>query len=280
MRRSWLVVAFLAVFCSATDAAFVPSGGMAPRPSAKQRAAIKKYAGQAAKRMKEQHQSRHKSSETRRQHHWLGAAVVAAIAVPQTVVARAPIVIATLATKAWRLLPGRLPRFWQATGLTKHGVGQAVFMLSNVAYLYAGVDLLWLQRAPPFFGSLTLLVCGASCAYHAAQCLHGTHSEAAARTCTVDTALAVFTGLCFAANVNVDPVNASFALLSLLMFKDVFNMGYTTSHSIWHLTTAATAITSGGSIVSRASSAAGLRGPLPRPPGAVHSAWPVPSLAS
>lgn len=184
-----------------------------------------------------------KQTQERPRKAWMNTLGALFIAMPIQV----PRAVARGVTRVWRLLPGKLPRFWRASGLTTDSGGKVLFMLSNVAYLYAGLDLL--MRAPPLFGSLTLAVCAASCAYHAAQCLHGCDSEASARTCTVDTALAAFTSLAFLfGGASIDAISGSLALLSLALFKDQFNIGYTTSHSLWHVSTAAAAIWSGGSL--------------------------------
>lgn len=145
----------------------------------------------------------------------------------------------------YKWLPNRLPKFWQTPShwLTKNGLGQSLFLLSNVAYLYAGVMLL-MSDAPRILGTSVLAVCAASCAYHAAQILHGTGSAPAAKFCTIDTILAVATALTFTWSVHIEPTNVAFALLSLAFFKDTFGLGYTTSHSLWHFSTAGAAMVS------------------------------------
>lgn len=155
-----------------------------------------------------------------------------------------------LPTRVWRLLPGQLPKVWRVPrgALTTDTWGQAAFMLSNVAYLYAGVQLLLSLPHAPHYGALTLAVCAASVSYHAAQVIHGCDSEASARTCTVDTALAVLTGLLFVRTVQIDAINLALAALSLSFFTDHWRLGYTVSHSLWHLTTASAAVWSGGSL--------------------------------
>ena len=95
-----------------------------------------------------------------------------------------------------------------------------------------------------FYGTSVLAVCAASCAYHAAQVLHGTGSAPAAKFCTIDTILAVATALTFTWSVHIEPTNVAFALLSLAFFKDTFGLGYTTSHSLWHFSTAGAAMVS------------------------------------
>merc|ERR1719487_2331251 len=105
-----------------------------------------------------------------------------------TVVGTLALALPRLGQFAWESLPDRLPHFWRTpqSWLTKHGAGQAGFLASNVAYLYAGVRLLQ-SAAPPVLGALTLVCCAASCGYHGAQCLHGCDSGAAARFCQIDT---------------------------------------------------------------------------------------------
>lgn len=144
----------------------------------------------------------------------------------------------------WRKLPGRLPSWWRTTGLTKDALGQIAFMASNVAYLGAGARMLLTPETPRSFGTLMLFVTVASCAYHAAQCLHGVDSEPTARACTVDSVLAVSTGLFFTSQVHVDLTNLVLAALSYAFFSDAFSLGYTTSHSMWHFSTAAMATVS------------------------------------
>ena len=124
-------------------------------------------------------------------------------------------------------------------------------MLSNVAYLYAGVQLLLSLPHAPHYGALTLAVCAASVSYHTAQVIHGCDSEASARTCTVDTVLAVLTGLLFVRTVQIDAINLALAALSLSFFTDHWRLGYTVSHSLWHCTTAAAAVWSGGSLAAQ-----------------------------
>lgn len=147
----------------------------------------------------------------------------------------------------WNALPAQLPAFWRAHGLTKDGAGQVAFMLSNVAYLYAGVRLLLTAGTSPAYGVLMLTCCAASCAYHASQCLTGCGSEETAKTCTIDTVLAVTTGIVFMATCPVEVPNVVLGALSLVFFEDRFSLGYTTSHSLWHFSTAAAAVYSGES---------------------------------
>ena len=144
----------------------------------------------------------------------------------------------------WRRLPPQLPTWWRAHGLTTDAFGQVAFMLSNVAYLGAGAQLLLTPQAPRSMGVLMLVVCVASCAYHAAQCLHGCGSEPASRACTIDTVLAVGTACFFVTQVHVEPANVGLAVLSLAFFKDAFGLGYTATHSLWHFSTAGAAIVS------------------------------------
>ena len=158
-----------------------------------------------------------------------------------------------LPTRVWRLLPGQLPKVWRVPrgAVTTDTWGQAAFMLSNVAYLYAGVQLLLSLPHAPHYGALTLAVCAASVSYHTAQVIHGCDSEASARTCTVDTVLAVLTGLLFVRTVQIDAINLALAALSLSFFTDHWRLGYTVSHSLWHCTTAAAAVWSGGSLAAQ-----------------------------
>ena len=160
---------------------------------------------------------------------WLGAA---AVALPRPLV------------WIWRRLPSRLPKLWLARGLTTDLLGQAAFLASNVAYLGAGARLLLVREAPKSLGVLMMLVCAASSAYHAAQCVHGCSSEPAARACTLDTVLAAGTAGFFVTQVHVEPANAALAALSLAFFTDSLGLGYTLTHSLWHLSTAAAAVVS------------------------------------
>ena len=145
----------------------------------------------------------------------------------------------------YRSLPSKLPKFWQTPShwITKNQAGQALFLLSNVAYLYAGWHLLAFG-APRVLGYSVLACCAASIAYHAAQCLHGTGSPPPARFCQIDTFLAVSTGLLFLSSVHIDATNVALALLSLAFFNDTFGLGYTVSHSMWHFSTATAAVVS------------------------------------
>ena len=142
----------------------------------------------------------------------------------------------------WNRLPSRMPSWWAAHGLTTDVGGQVAFMASNIAYAYAGTQLL--LRGAWSLGALMLLVCAASSGYHSAQCLHGCESAPAARACTIDSVLAVGTGIFFVSQVHVEAANSLLSLLSLAFFKDYFRLGYTTSHSLWHLSTAAAALVS------------------------------------
>ena len=97
--------------------------------------------------------------------------------------ASAALALPRLGIAAWRMLPHKLPSWWRSTGLTTNGFGQAAFLASNVAYLFAGCRLIWAPSSlqPISLGVSMLVVCVASCAYHAAQCLHGCDSTEAAR---------------------------------------------------------------------------------------------------
>lgn len=162
--------------------------------------------------------------------------------------------VATLALagpKLWQRLPRKLPTWWLAHSDFSGGVAEsALFLVSNVAYVFAGATLL-AQGAPPILGQLVLAVSGASVLYHAAQCKDGCESVSAARWCTVDSLLAVGTGSYFVLRCGVDASSLFLGLLSGAFFLDAFRLGYTTSHSLWHLSTAAAAMTSGQRLVAR-----------------------------
>ena len=174
----------------------------------------------------------------------------AALDVPCKIVGK---VLATVALEAprrlWLALPGRLPQWWQASGLTTDFYARVAFLLSNVSYLLAGAKLL-LDGAPAALGLLTLAVCGASTMYHYVQCATGTHSEHTSRWCSVDSALAMYTCITFAMHCGVTATNLSLAALSAGFFLDIFGLGYTISHSLWHLSTSAAALASGSQLVA------------------------------
>lgn len=246
------LLAFLTFATTAASASFVPP--MLTNPG-KGAAKLKMSAGNLKSRateyqlrQKEKAKLRTARENERRKHRWRGLTAGILLA-SQGFFACGAIVIA-LPSRAWRMLPGKMPAFWRVPhdALTTDAAGRLGFMLSNVAYLYAGIQLLLALPHAPHYGVLTLAVCGASCAYHAAQVLHGPESEASARTCSVDTALAIVTGLIFVSSVNIDAINLSLAAISLAFFTDRFSLGYTLSHSLWHLSTAACAVWSGGSL--------------------------------
>ena len=162
----------------------------------------------------------------------------------RAVASAAPMWLSQPIVRLWRLLPGKLPSWWRASGLTSDALGQVAFMASNVAYLGAGARLLSTPEAPRSLGVLMLVVCAASCGYHAAQCVHGCGSEPASRACTLDSVLAVGTAFFFMTQVHIDLANVLLAGLSLAFFKDLFRLGYTVSHSMWHFSTAAAAVVS------------------------------------
>mmetsp|Transcript_29741 Transcript_29741/g.79117 ORF Transcript_29741/g.79117 Transcript_29741/m.79117 type:complete len:227 (+) Transcript_29741:61-741(+) len=142
------------------------------------------------------------------------------------------------------MVPGRLPKWWLASGLTPNSWGRAAFLGSNVAYLAAGVRLL-ARAAPNPLGWLMLSCCGVSTAYHSMQCMHGCDSEEAAKWCWIDTTVAVSSGLCFMQAAGPRCLTSLPLLagaLSAAFFLDVFRLGYTTTHSFWHLSSALAAV--------------------------------------
>ena len=224
------LLAFLTFATTAASASFVPP--MLTNPG-KGAAKLKMSAGNLKSRateyqlrQKEKAKLRTARENERRKHRWRGLTAGILLA-SQGFFACGAIVIA-LPSRAWRMLPGKMPAFWRVPhdALTTDAAGRLGFMLSNVAYLYAGIQLLLALPHAPHYGVLTLAVCGASCAYHAAQVLHGPESEASARTCSVDTALAIVTGLIFVSSVNIDAINLSLAAISLAFFTDRFSLGY------------------------------------------------------
>ena len=144
--------------------------------------------------------------------------------------------------RAWSSIPRALPSWWLAHGLTGHPGGKVAFLLSNVPYLAAGLQLLLVSNSVTL-GTLMLGICGVSSAYHAAQCFHGCESAEAARWCIIDTAVALsssFYFMCVAGGVSMNAAIAG--ALSAAFFTDSFGLGYTLSHSLWHFSTAAAAL--------------------------------------
>ena len=106
----------------------------------------------------------------------------------------APLLV-RFARALWRLprrlvlmVPGRLPNWWKAAGLTSNTIGRVVFLGSNVAYFAAGYRLL-MAATPNPLAWLMLSCGGVSVAYHSMQCGHGCDSEEAARWCLIDTSV-------------------------------------------------------------------------------------------
>jgi hypothetical protein len=158
---------------------------------------------------------------------------------------------ARLARSAWRLLPRRLPAWWTAgISLSESLLERALFLLSNASYLYGAVAL-WASGAPPVLGSLLLAVCAVSSAYHFAQCADGCESASAARWLVTDVALASSTALVFWLHCRPTPAALALGAVSLLLFLDVPQWGYATSHSLWHVSTAAMACTSAAALRHR-----------------------------
>ena len=117
--------------------------------------------------------------------------------------------------------------------------------LSNAAYLLAGFGLLERtvsRGCPPLLGYLMMAACGYSTTYHAMQILFGVRSAAARSTGRLDVILAMSSAVYFFIECGCDTIYMrSLALVSGLMFVDVFQLGYTLSHSLWHLGGAALA---------------------------------------
>ena len=111
--------------------------------------------------------------------------------------------------------------------------------LSNAAYLLAGFGLLERtvsRGCPPLLGYLMMAACGYSTTYHAMQILFGVRSAAARSTGRLDVILAMSSAVYFFIECGCDTIYMrSLALVSGLMFVDVFQLGYTLSHSLWHL---------------------------------------------
>ena len=126
---------------------------------------------------------------------------------------------------------------------------RALFLVSNVAYLISGFGLL--ERAvtrgsPPVLAYLMMAACGYSSTYHAMQCWFGMGSDQARSTGRVDVGLAFMSGVYFFLECGCDTLlMQSLALLSIGFFVDAFQMGYTVSHSLWHLSGATLAFVGG-----------------------------------
>ncbi|KAL1496081.1 hypothetical protein AB1Y20_014708 [Prymnesium parvum] len=167
---------------------------------------------------------------------------VAPVAAP--LLLRAVRTLLRLPRRLMSLVPARLPRWWQSSGLTANGVARAIFLGSNVAYLAAGVRLLS-SATPTPLGWLMVACCAVSTAYHSMQCAHGCESEQAAKWCYIDTTVAVSSGLCFARAAGprcLRLLPTIFGAFSLAFFLDVFSLGYTTTHSLWHVSSALAAV--------------------------------------
>ena len=165
-----------------------------------------------------------------------------------------------LVHRAWRLLPHRLPDWWvSACAISDDFWERALFLLSNVSYLYGAIALWTTSSAPPLLGSLMLACCGVSTLYHTAQCTDGVASAKAARWLYVDVALANLSVVAFALHCHPSPLSLALGALSLAFFVDAPQLGYTASHSLWHIFSAASGVSLAYSVRSAARGTHGIR---------------------
>ena len=165
-----------------------------------------------------------------------------------------------LVHRAWRLLPHRLPDWWvSACAISDDFWERALFLLSNVSYLYGAIALWTTSSAPPLLGSLMLACCGVSTLYHLAQCTDGVNSAKAARWLCVDVALANLSIVAFALHCHPSPLSLALGALSLAFFVDAPQLGYTASHSLWHIFSAASGVSLAYSVRSAARGTHGIR---------------------
>jgi hypothetical protein len=248
MPRHVLLV--IGLLFSATTGAYLAPGG----PS------LRKRAPSSAPREADSTDAlqRGSSVDPRPPGRWLRVGLTLGRAGFVTVVLAAP----RLLSRAWNCLPRRMPSWWTAGPLSKDARARAGFLLSNVAYAYAGLKLLLSTGAPPVLGSMMLVVCAVSTLYHTAQCTHGCASSRAARWCMTDVTIAATCGVVFAARCGVSGPTVALAGLSGAFFFDAFSMGYTTSHSLWHFSTAAMAVMSGSKLAAQLSTSEASEAPV------------------
>ena len=146
---------------------------------------------------------------------------------------------------------------------------RVLFLASNVAYLVSGFALLERtvsRGCPPLLGYLMMAACGYSTTYHAMQCLFGVGSSAAKSTGRLDVGLAALSAVYFFLECGCDTaLMRSLAIMSGAMFVDVFQLGYTVSHSLWHLLGAALAFQGGSEWTRRRRKLKWLPGAGPAP---------------
>ena len=122
------------------------------------------------------------------------------------------------------------------------------------------------RGCPPLLGYLMMAACGYSTTYHAMQILFGVRSAAARSTGRLDVILAMSSAVYFFIECGCDTIYMrSLALVSGLMFVDVFQLGYTLSHSLWHLGGAALAYQAGSDWTRRRRKLKWLPGAGPAP---------------
>ena len=146
----------------------------------------------------------------------------------------------------------RVVQWWHLDRpLDERWYNRALFLASNLAYMGAGGGLLMLTKRreespPPLLAWLMFAACGYSTTYHAMQCAFGADSDQARTTGRVDVFLAMCSACYFYLEVGCSTwLMQGLALAAGGMFIDLWGLGYTASHSLWHLFGAALSFVGG-----------------------------------
>ena len=141
-----------------------------------------------------------------------------------------------------RAMVGQINIWWHLEQTLDHRwYNRALFLGSNAAYLLSGAGLLRLTRRrpespPPLLAWLMFAACGYSSTYHAMQLAFGMGSYQAKASGRADVFLAGMSSFYFFLECGCrTPLMKALALVSAVQFIDLLGLGYTTSHSLWHL---------------------------------------------
>lgn len=143
--------------------------------------------------------------------------------------------LARLGAVIGRVLPERLPAWWQPPEAGGGHAGTLAILCSNVFYLQFATKQF--RNGRPLLGCLLVAAMGASMFYHGFQIFAGAASCLTHRAMLIDTAIAVSSGAVFVAKCGLPRPHLSAMAASLFFLAPSCGPLYAASHSAWCVST-------------------------------------------